>query len=241
MLTVFLRAGILFLVAVIAIRVMGKRQVNQLEPFELVIAIMIADLAATPMEDIGKPLLFGIIPILTLLMFHSALSIAAYKNKTLRGWINGKPSILIQNGIIQQKELERICYDLNDLIGELRAGGILNIGDVSTAILETSGKISAFPKADNRPVTMRDLQLETSYESIPLTLILDGNIQYKSLAIGGLTEPWLTKALEELGYTSPSDVILACLDTSGKLFVQSGGDAPRMRFTQVLAPEKVAW
>lgn len=241
MLTVLLRAAILFLVAVIAIRIMGKRQVNQLEPFELVIAIMIAELAATPMEDVGKPLLFGIIPIITLLLFHSVLSIAAFKNKTLRGWINGKPSVLIKNGLLQQKELERICYDLNDLLGELRAGGILNIGEVSTAILETSGKVSAFPKAENKPVTMQDMGLTVNYESIPLTLILDGHVQHKSLAIGGLNEPWLLKVLETLGFPSASDVLLASLDTKGKLFVQSCGDTPRMRFAQVLEPEKVGW
>ena len=241
MLTIFIRAAILFSFAVIAMRIMGKRQVGQLEPFELVIAILIAELAATPMEDAGKPLLFGIVPILTLMMLHSALSIISYKSKKLRGLINGKPSVLIKNGELQQKELERICYDLNDLIGELRCAGFINVGDVGTAILETSGKMSVLPKAENRPATTKDLHIAVGYEGIPLTLILDGAIQHKSLSLGGLNEPWLTKTLEALGFTAPKDIIIASLDTSGKLFVQSGGADPRLRHEQVLEPEKVGW
>ena len=241
MLTVFIRAAILFFFAVVAMRVMGKRQVSQLEPFELVIAILIAELAATPMEDVGKPLLFGIVPMLVLMMLHSLLSIIAYKNKTLRGWINGKPSVLIRKGELQYKELERICYDLNDLIGELRCAGYLNIGDVSTAVLETSGKMSVFPKAENRPMTTKDANIAVGYEGIPLTLILDGAIQHKSLSVGGLNEPWLTKTLRSLGFAAPKDILIASLDTSGKLFVQSGGNDPRLKYEQVLEPEKVSW
>lgn len=241
MLTVFLRAVILFFFAVVAMRIMGKRQVGQLEPFELVIAILIAELAATPMEDVGKPLLFGIIPIFALMMLHSALSIITFKNKNMRGLINGKPSVLIKNGEVQYKELERICYDLNDLIGELRCAGFLNIGDVSNAILETSGKMSVIPKAESRPVTTKDLNVPVDYEGIPLTLILDGVVQQKSLSLGGLNEQWLNKTLQSLGFSAAADVIIASLDTSGKLFIQSGGNSPRLRHEQVLSPEKVGW
>lgn len=241
MLAEIIRAAILFLFAVIAMRIMGKRQVSQLEPFELVIAILIAELAATPMEDIGKSLLSGIVPILTLMMLHSALSILAYKSKTLRGWINGKPSVLMKNGELQLKELEHICYDLNDLMGELRTAGFINIGDVSTAVLETSGKMSVIPKAESRPVTTKDLNVPTSYEGIPLTLILDGVIQQKSLSLGGLNEPWLMNALKRLGFDAPNNVVIASLDTSGKLYVQSGGSDPRFKYEQVIEPEKVGW
>jgi len=241
MITVLIRATVLFIITVVALRIMGKRQVSQLEPFELVIAILIADLAATPMEDVGKPLLMGIVPILTLLMLHSALSILAFKNKKLRGWINGKPSVLIKKGELQYKELERICYDLNDLIGELRFAGHLNIGDVSTAVLETSGKMSVIPNADNRPVTTKDMNITVGYEGIPLTLVLDGVIQLKSLSLAGLNEPWLMKVLRYLGFDAPKDILIASLDTSGKLFVQSGGSNPRLKHEQVLEPEKVGW
>ena len=123
MLMVLLRAAILFLTAVLVIRMMDKRQVSQLQPFELVIAIMIAELAATPMEDVGTPLLYGVAPMLTLLVLHSALSLLSLKSQRLRAFISGKPSILVKQGVVQEKELRRICYDLNDLLEELRAGG----------------------------------------------------------------------------------------------------------------------
>ena len=146
MLTVLLRATILFLSAVFVVRVMGKRQVGQLQPYELVIAIMIAELAATPMEDIGVPLIYGIVPMLTLMVLHSAFSIASVKSQRAREFLNGTPSVLIRRGVIQKDELLRSCYNLNDLLEEMRAAGILNPAEVGTAILETSGKIERVPQ-----------------------------------------------------------------------------------------------
>ena len=119
MLTVLLRATILFLSAVFVVRVMGKRQVGQLQPYELVIAIMIAELAATPMEDIGVPLIYGIVPMLTLMALHSAFSIASVKSQRAREFLNGTPSVLIRRGVIQKDELLRSCYNLNDLLEAL--------------------------------------------------------------------------------------------------------------------------
>ncbi|HIQ63582.1 MAG: DUF421 domain-containing protein [Christensenellales bacterium] len=241
MLMVLLRAAILFLTAVLVIRMMDKRQVSQLQPFELVIAIMIAELAATPMEDVGTPLLYGVAPMLTLLVLHSALSLLSLKSQRLRAFISGKPSILVKQGVVQEKELRRICYDLNDLLEELRAGGILNPAEVGTAILETSGKMSVFPRAQSRPVTPEDMQLPAAYEGIPLTLVLDGEVQHHNLRIGGLDEAWLQAKLSEFGFSGPGDVLLASLDTRGVLLAQGKGSQPRLRVAQALAPEKVGW
>lgn len=241
MLTVLLRATILFAVAVIVMRIMGKRQVSQLQPFEFVIAIMIADLAASPMEDIGIPLLNGILPMLMLVMLHSTLALISLKSQRLRGILSGTPSVLVKKGIVQEAELRRACYDLNDLLEELRACGVLSPADVGTAILETSGKMSVFPLAEKRPLTPQDMQLSPGYEGIPLTLVLDGEVQFQNLTLGGLDVNWLTKTLEGFGFSGPKDVFLASLDTQGMLFAQGRGDKPRLKIAQVLDAEKVGW
>lgn len=241
MLTVLLRATILFLSAVFVVRVMGKRQVGQLQPYELVIAIMIAELAATPMEDIGVPLIYGIVPMLTLMVLHSAFSIASVKSQRAREFLNGTPSVLIRRGVIQKDELLRSCYNLNDLLEEMRAAGILNPAEVGTAILETSGKMSVFPKSAYRAATPADLNLATGYEGIPLTLVQDGEIERSNLQRGGLDESWLRRALEGLGFSEPGEVLLASLDTAGMLFVQGRGEKPQLKIVQALAPEKAVW
>lgn len=241
MLTVLVRSTILFIVAVFAMRIMGKRQVSQLQPFELVLAIMIADLAAAPMEDVGKPLLYGIAPILMLMVLHSIFSIASFKSQSLRTVINGKPSILIKKGIIQEAELEKICYDMSDLLEEIRASGVLNPADVGTAILETSGKLSVISHAQKRPLTPSDMSVQVDYEGIPLTLVLDGEIQHHNLITGGLDEKWLQNTLVSFGFKGPEEILLASLDTKGVMFVQGHGANPRLKVAQALDTQKVAW
>ncbi len=241
MLTVLLRAVILFFVAVAMMRIMGKRQISQLQPFELVIAIMIADLATIPMADVGIPLLYGILPMLTLMMLHSMLALISMKSQRLRNILSGVPSVLIRKGVVQQAELRRNCYDLNDLLEELRACGVMTPVDVETAILETSGKMSVFPHADKRPVTPKDLNLQVGYEGIPLTLVMDGEIQYQNLTTGGLDANWLNSALKAFGFQDAKDVLLASLDTQGVLFAQGKGNKPRVKIGVALAPDKVGW
>lgn len=241
MLTVLLRATILFLSAVAVMRMMGKRQVGQLQPYELVIAIMIAELAATPMEDIGVPLLYGIVPMLTLMILHSAFSILCVKSQRLREFLNGVPSVLIRRGVIQNDELLRNCYTLTDLLEELRVCGVLNPAEVGTAVLETSGKMSVFPKSAYRPATPADLNLETGYEGMPLILIQDGDVERRNLQSGGLDEAWLRKTLAAQGFPDAAQVLLASLDTSGMMFVQGRGEKPRLKIFRALAPEKAVW
>ncbi|MDR0897002.1 MAG: DUF421 domain-containing protein [Oscillospiraceae bacterium] len=241
MFTLLIRVVILFGVAVVMMRVMGKRQIGQLQPFELVIAVMIADLAAMPMGDVGEPLMNGIVSMLALMLLHSALAIASIKSVRLRAMISGKPSIIIRDGVLNESELKRNCYDLNDLLEELRASGILNLTEAGTAILETSGKMNVFPKSQNRPLTPADVRLETSYEGIPLTLVMDGEILSDNLRVGGLEEKWLLHTLEKFGFKDPAEVFLASVDTQGMLFAQGKGEKPRLKIAQALPPQKVVW
>lgn len=241
MFTVFFRTIVLFVLSVIVVRCMGKRQLAQLQPFEIVITLLIADLAAAPMGDVGTPLLYGVLSILALLMMHSIIALMSMRSQRFRGWICGTPSVLIQNGRIEVAELQRLCYDLNDLMEAVRKAGILNPADIGTAILETNGALSVFPNAENRPLTPKDMNLPVGYEGIPLTLVLDGRVQSTNLNLGGFNEAWLQKQLTPLGYTKPREVFLCSLDTQGRLLVQGGGTKGKLHIVQALAPDQVRW
>jgi uncharacterized membrane protein YcaP (DUF421 family) len=214
------RAGILYLLVVLIVRIMGKHQIGQLQPYELVITILISELAAVPMQDTDIPLINGIIPILTLLFIQITLSFISLKSETARWIICGGPSILIENGKIIQKELTRLRYNINDLLEQLRLKDFPNISDVEFAILETSGKLSVIPKSQKRPVNTEDLQIKTSYEGLPMTLIIDGILKRENLKAAKLDEKWLLTELGKFGLHSWKQVLLASLDTSGRLFIQ---------------------
>lgn len=241
MLTVFVRTLILYGVSVVAIRLMGKRQVGQLQPYEFVVALMIAELAASPMENVGTPLLYGIVPILGLLLLHGVATLLSVKFMPLRRAVSGGPSVVIRKGVIQYAEMRRMCYTTSDLLEELRAQGFLNIADVCTAVLETSGKLSVFPYANKRPVTPEDMHLQVDYEGIPMTLVVDGRVQQGHLRQCGLTESWLWDRLRPLGYTRPGQVLLCSLDTRGMLLVQGKGADEKMHLIQALDQKAVGW
>lgn len=240
MLTIFLRSLILVAFAIFSVRLMGKRQVGQLQPFELVIAIMIADLAATPMESLDTPLWRGVVPMLTLVMLHQLLSLLSLKSQRVRAVLSGTPTIVISRGKIDPKALEKLCFNLNDLLEELRTGGVLSPTEVGSAIMETSGKLSVFPNSQKRPVCPGDMDISTDYEGIPLTLIVDGRVEKNNLRLAGLSEAWLDGQLKAGGYHSYKEVLLCYMDTDGTLTAQSRDQRPPHR-CQALKAEDVKW
>ena len=215
-----IRTLILFSVVVIGLRLMGKRQIGQLQPYELVIVIMLSALAAIPMENTGVPLISGLIPILTLIVLHVALSVATLKSEKARGVICGTPSVLIENGKIVQQELSRLRYNINELMEQLRAKNMPNIADVEFAVLETSGQLSVIPKSQKRPLIPEDMNLPTKYEGLPVTLIIDGYVFHKNLDKINLSEDWLRAELQKFNIKSFRDVLFASIDCEGKLFFQ---------------------
>lgn len=221
MLILPIRTIILYTLVVLIIRIMGKHQIGQLQPFELVITIMISELAAIPMQDTDIPLLNGIIPILTLLIIQIILSFISLKSETAQRIICGSPSILIENGKIKEEELARLRYNLNDLLEQLRLKNFPNITDVEYAILETSGKLSVIPKSQKRPVNAEDLKIDTPYEGLPSILIVDGVLKQKNLQNLNLDIEWLKNKLQDFGVEEIKDVLLASLDTAGSLFIQA--------------------
>jgi uncharacterized membrane protein YcaP (DUF421 family) len=221
MIIVVLRTLILYTFVIIALRLMGKREIGQLQPFELVVIIMISELAAIPSENVGIPLLSGIIPILVLLLTSLTLAGISLKSERARTIICGTPSVLIERGKIIEDELKKNRYNLTDLLEELRIKNVPNIADVEFAVLETNGQLSVFPKSQNRPTIPKDFMLKTQFEGLPLTLIMDGNLNHKNLQQGNKDLPWLKKELKKQKIERVEDVFLASLDSSDTLFVQA--------------------
>lgn len=228
MLVVFIRTLILYLLVIIVMRIMGKRQIGELQPFELVIAILLSDLAAVPMQNTGVPLASGIIPILTLLMAQLAFSYIGLKSAKGRAIISGRPSVLIENGKLKESELKKEMFTINELLEQLRIKNISNIADVEFAILETNGQLSVIPKSQKRPLNPEDLKVDTEYEGVPLVFIVDGKINTDNLKAAKLDEKWLHEELSKFGVENIKDVLIASLDTSGDLYYQvkekEGGD-----------------
>lgn len=220
MVIVFIRALILYLVVVIVMRMMGKRQVAQMQPFELVIMIMIADLAATPMEDIDIPLINGVVPIIALLSIQVLASYFSLKSEGFRDFICGKPSILIHKGRIDQSEMYRLRVNINDLLEALRNKDYFNISDVQYAILETNGQMSIIPKADKRPVETADIGIMVKEEELPVTLITDGKLNNNKLKKTGHDKKWLMDQLKKQNIDSIKDVFFASLSSDGSFYIQ---------------------
>lgn len=220
MLIVVIRTIVLFAVTVFFLRLMGKRQIGQLQPYELVVIIMISELAAIPMQDTGIPLISGLIPIFILFASQVTLSYISLKNHNAREIICGKPSILIKESYIQEDEMRKLRYNINDLLEQLRAKGVTNINDVDYAILETSGELSVLFKSHKRPVQPADLGINTPLERLTISVIMDGKIIDENLSTLGLSLNDLENKLRSLGINNLSNVFYASLDTYGNIFYQ---------------------
>lgn len=220
MLITLIRTLILYIVVLICMRIMGKGEVAEMQPFELVIMLMIAELAALPMSDTGIPLMNGVIAIIALVFAQVSISIINLKSEKARSIISGRPSILINKGQINQKELQRLRISLNDLVEQIRAKDYPSIADVEFAILETNGDLSIIPKANKRNPTLEDLQLNADYEGLPISLIIDGHVNYDNLKKAKVTEKWLLDQLSARGISNPKDVLFSYIDASNYFYVQ---------------------
>jgi uncharacterized membrane protein YcaP (DUF421 family) len=201
-------------------RIMGKRQIGQLQPYELVIAIMISDLASLPMQDTRIPLLHGIVPIITLLAVQVFLSLLQIKSDRARTILDGKPNIVIKKGKLQLSALKSQIFNVNDLMEELRINGYFNINEIEYAILETNGEISVIPKTSTKTVTKEDMKINTSQESLPIILIMDGKILFSNLSFIKKNEAWLQDLLKRNHIKTTKDIFIAFLDTNGNFIYQ---------------------
>ncbi|AVQ45842.1 TPA: DUF421 domain-containing protein [Clostridium botulinum] len=220
MFIVLIRTIILYLLVILSMRLMGKKQIGELEPFELAITIMISELASLPMQDSRIPLLHGIVPILTLLILQNLFSLIQLKSEKIRSLINGEPSILIEKGKIDFQELKNQRFNINDLMEELRLQGYYDLENIEYAILETSGQLSIIPKTEESPVTKKDLSLQFTQERLPVTLILDGKINKKNLKLIKKDEKWLENNLKKDNINSYDELLIAILNSKGNLYYQ---------------------
>jgi uncharacterized membrane protein YcaP (DUF421 family) len=204
-------------------RLMGKREIGELQPFELAISIMIADLASIPMTETGIPITNGIMPILGLLVMHLIISMINLKSNRAREIICGKPRILVYRGKIDEKALKKERFSINELQEKLRSKDIMNLGDVEFAILETSGEITVVQKPNKRNTIPEDFGIMPEYEGLSYDLIVDGKVMSDNLQKIGKNYEWLRKQVQKFGMV-PEEVFVATIDGKGQFFCQKRGD-----------------
>ena len=220
----YTRSILLYPLLIVVVRLMGKRQVGQMEPAEFVVTMLVADLASIPMQDGGIPLLTGVIPILTVLSTELVLSTLSMRSLKFRKLLCGKPVILIENGNILQKNLRRTRVTLDELMGHLREKDVLDLQSVQYAILETNGNLSVFPYPKEKPASAKDAGISVKKQFLPVAVISDGKILQDNLALLRKDAVWLKRVLDS-HKTSPEQVFLMTADRSDKILIYNKENA----------------
>lgn len=241
------RTILMYFIAALAIRLMGKREIGKLSVFDLVISIMLAEIAVFAIEDTNRPLYEGIVPIITLIILQLVIAMIGLKSRWFRLAIDGKPVILVSNGELLREEMRKQRYNLDDLMQQLREQGIDNVGDLQFAILETTGKLSVFPKEDRSSLDNRnDMSSEVAmeldagkdhrneervqhikalekirYGALPLPLIMDGKVQDSNLELIQKNRFWLKNQIQDKGIKDFKDVFLCSIDHRGEIYVNA--------------------
>lgn len=215
------RTIVLYLLIVFCFRILGKHQVSELEPTEFVLTLIIADVAAVPMQDFGIPLLSGIIPILCLLSVSMILSVLNMKSLTIRKLFSGSPSILIKDGKPEQKEMRRTRMTMDELLEELRLQGYTTPSAIQYAILETNGQMSILPYSAEKPPVAKDTGHSVSETTLPTVLINDGHLLSKNLVSSGHNLQWLQKQLKKNGVKRIEDVFYLTVDSNNEVYFVS--------------------
>lgn len=213
----YIRTIILYGVLIAVVRLMGKRQIGQMEASEFVVAMLVADLASIPMQNEGLSLFTGLVPILTVLGLELILSALSLRSIRVRKLLCGKPVILIENGHILQDNLRKTRVTLDELTGHLREKDVLDLESVQYAILETNGSLSVFPYPKNRPATAKEAGIQAQKQYLPLTVISDGRVLQDNLQKAGKDARWLQKTLRSL-HAEVDSTWLLTVDGAGKTF-----------------------
>ena len=219
MFTALTRTVILYILIIAGVRLMGKRQVGELEPSELVLSLLIADLASVPMQDLGVPLHAGVVPILTLLCLTMILSVLTMKSIPFRALLCGRPSVVIRDGQIDQNEMRRNRLTVDELLEELRTQSFTDPAQVKYAVLETNGRLSVLPYANQKPATAEQLHLESREGGLPLVIINDGRVLSGNLRRLGFDQGWLQNRLKERDCSDAGSVFLMTVDEAGGIYL----------------------
>lgn len=224
---ILLRTVLIYFVVLLVMRFMGKREIGKLSIFDLVISVMVAEIAVIVIEDTKVPMLHGIVPMLALMVIQVGLAYVTLKNRKLRLLFDGKPSVIIAKGKLNRKTMAKQRYNLDDMMLQLRENQISAISDVEFAILETSGKLSVIKKEQSNKEQSANENSTTfpprfRYEILPIPLIMDGKVQEENLAKLEKNRFWLKNELRQQGVTDLKDIFLCTIDHKGKLFIDKG-------------------
>lgn len=220
MLTIVVRAIIIYLVVLFLYRLMGKRQLGQMQPFELVLTLIIADLATIPMAEVSVPVLHGIVPLLTLVILHFVLTFLSKISNKFASFLSGKPVIVINPDGIDYKALKNLNISVDDVFEAIRGCGYFKIEQIQYAIMETNGKMSVLPKSQYAPVTVEDMQLETEKSAIPINIVNEGKIVKDNLPIADINETDVKNILERAKIKKVKDVLILTVDKNGAVYIQ---------------------
>ena len=218
MFVVFFRTLIIYFVIIVCLRIMGKRQLGELQPSEFVIAILISNIATLSIEDTDIPLIGAVVPIITLMSAEVILSYITLKSPKMQVLVTGNPVVIIRNGNIDQQNMRNLRFSIEDLMSQLRINGIFDIDDVAWAIVETNGQLTVFPKSSAQPITPKSIAEPKSCDTPPMVLISDGMLCSKSLEVCNLTKTWLKGVLEK-EKISEKDIFLMTCDPTAKYHI----------------------
>ena len=233
MFNTIIRTAIIYAVIIFAMRLMGKKQAAQLQPYELVVTLIISDVVSTPMDSPAVPLNSGLVPALTLMLLYYLFSVISLKFRGFRTFISGTPSIMILRGKLNEEEIRKVKYNLSDLMEQLRISGYTNIADIHYAVLETNGQLSVMPYSNAAPVTPDQLNLEVEEDDMSVAVVLDGEIQIDGLAQLGITNKSIEKLIHTIGARRAKEVFLMTLSSAGEVFVQKkGGETKTLRLAR---------
>lgn len=224
MLTIVVRAIIIYLVVLFLYRLMGKRQLGQMQPFELVLTLIIADLATIPMAEVSVPVLHGIVPLFTLVIVHFVLTLLCKLSNRFATFLSGKPVIVINPNGIDYKALKNLNISIDDVFEAIRGCGYFKIEQIQYAIMETNGKMSVLPKSLYSPVTVGDMKIKTEKNAIPVNIINEGKIVKQNLVIANISEIDVKNILQKAKIKKVKDVLILTVDKNGDVYIQKFND-----------------
>lgn len=215
-----IRSVIIYIITFIIIRLMGKRQVGEMQPFEFVITLIIADLACIPMAELAVPLIHGIVPILALFLLHFFICFLSRKSMLFRYAITGRPAIVINPNGIDYKELRKLNMTIDDLMESIRGCEYFSVDEIAYAIIETNGKLCVIPKAGNQPILREDIGVKAEPSAMPVNLIMDGKVLKENLQLANIDDKFLNKYYKKVNAATAKQILLFTIDNNGKIFIQ---------------------
>ena len=226
---IFLRTAVIFVALLVVMRLMGKRQIGEMQPFELVITLLIAELACIPMADTSIPLLYGIVSVVTIFLLHQLMLLVDLHWRPFKAAIGGKPSVVINRDGIDIAQLRRNNLDLSDLIESMRTAGFFSLDEAAYALYEANGQFAAMPREDAE---------REDKGSLPLLILNDGKYEKNNLRHSGTDEAFFERILREQN-ARRKDVFVLTLDGTGKIYMQCKGE--KFRTFRVPLPKECAW